>query len=165
MLRFREMMAAWQKFPPQFSRHLNPSVQCRRLLFLSSFPPPFRPVNRLSIRLLPRFSVTLENSNCLKLTFSPWGSRSQFQSASTMNSGLMLAEIRISEGSSVTRPDYCYLFLPKPVHFILIGRTARPVPCLISSSATTPWPWTAMVWWRGWGGARKQEKIIATGAI
>ena len=38
-------------------------------------------------------------------------------------------------------------FLPKPVYFIHIGRTARPVPCLISSAAT-PWPWTAMVCWR-----------------
>lgn len=48
----------------EFSRLLNPSVPCRGLLFLS-YTPHLPPVNRFSIRQLPRFSVKLEYSSLL----------------------------------------------------------------------------------------------------
>ena len=77
-------------------RLLNPFVPCSLGSSLSLFTPPLPPVNRLSIRLPPRFSVKLENSHYLKLTFSPWEMKVQFPSDSTMSSGLMLAGIRIN---------------------------------------------------------------------
>ncbi len=142
-----------------FSASSTPPFRVRVFSFLPNSPPPILfSVNRLSIRLPTRISSKIENSSPPQAYVLPLWEQSTIPIRFNNEFGVNVNWDQNKQRSSVTRPNYCHLFLPKSVYFILVGRTARPVPCLTSSYASAPWPWRAMVRWRGWGGIGSKRR-------